>query len=129
MAAQRRRFIAVIDDEAELVELFTEALRLSGFQVRGFNESLAALEHLYKYHSDYCLVITDYRMPGLSGFELIKLVSEMDKEIKILLMSAFELEQDHIDEISKNEFLKKPIHMAKLLETINLLVVPRLVFN
>ena len=40
--------------------------------------------------------------------------------IKVMLMSAYELEQDQLKEINKDDYMKKPVHMAKLIECVKL---------
>ena len=55
-------------------------------------------------------------MPQMNGLELTKRVSEIDEEIKILLMSAFEIEQNQLKEINVGDYLKKPIHMNQLID-------------
>jgi two-component SAPR family response regulator len=64
------------------------------------------------------MVITDWKIPKMSGFELIRKIDEMDQDIKIVLMSAYELEEDQLKEVNKDDYLKKPIHMSKLIETV-----------
>jgi len=113
-----RRCVAVIDDEVDLVELFSEALKLQGYAVRGFDNPLMALEHLYKHHSEYCLVLTDVRMANMNGFQLAKQVYDLDKKIKIFCMSAFDLYDDELNDAQMHEFLKKPIHIPQLIDII-----------
>lgn len=118
MSMQRREYVAVIDDAVDLVDLFTEALRAAGYQVRGFDDPLMALANLYEYHSEYSLVLTDMRMPGMNGFQLSKLIHQMDSEIKILCISAFELYDEKIEELPFEQFVKKPIHIADLVSVV-----------
>jgi DNA-binding NtrC family response regulator len=119
-----RPHVAIIDDEVDLVELFSDALKLKGYSVRGFNSPLVALEHLYKHHSEFCLVLTDLRMPGMDGFQLAKLVYQLDKQIKIICMSAFEMYDNELNEVNMDEFLKKPIHISQLTEVIKKHLTP-----
>ena len=56
-------------------------------------------------------------MPQMNGLELTKRVSEIDETIKILLMSAFELEQDQLNEVNMDDYLK-PIHMNQLIDAV-----------
>lgn len=79
-----RQYIAVIDDEVVLVELFSEALKLSGYSVRGFDNPLAALEHLHLHHSEFSLALIDIRMPDMNGFQVVRAIYELDKKIKIV---------------------------------------------
>ena len=65
------------------------------------------------------VVITDIRMPGISGIELIKKVSSINADIKVILMSAFEINGDELNELNYQEHLQKPIRMRELVSTIN----------
>ncbi|MDP9462862.1 MAG: response regulator, partial [Thermoproteota archaeon] len=63
-------FILVVDDELDIVLIFKQALSRQGYTVFGFTDPLLALEHFKVNSADYGLVITDVRMPRMSGFEL-----------------------------------------------------------
>ena len=113
-----KKQIAIVDDEADLTYLFCEALNSVGLKGIGFDDPLIALEYIREHSSDIGMVITDWKMPKMSGFELIRKIDEMDQDIKIVLMSAYELEEDQLKEVNKDDYLKKPIHMSKLIETV-----------
>lgn len=113
-----KKQIAIVDDEADLTYLFCEALSSVGLNGIGFDDPLIALEYIREHSSDIGMVITDWKMPKMSGFELIRKIDEMDQDIKIVLMSAYELEEDQLKEVNKDDYLKKPIHMSKLIETV-----------
>lgn len=114
----RRQYVAVIDDEVDLVELFSEALKLNGYSVRGFDNPLVALEHLHLHHSEISLVLIDIRMPDLNGFQVARAIYELDKKIKIICMSAFATFDNEINKTQMDEFLEKPIHINDLIEVI-----------
>ena len=115
---QRRKYVAIIDDESDLVRLFSDALEVGGFETRGFDDPLKALEHLYTHHSEYSLVLSDIRMPGIDGFQLTKLIHQTDREIKIICMSAFEFYDSDLKATLIDEFVKKPIHITDLINVI-----------
>jgi two-component SAPR family response regulator len=79
---------------------------------------LTALEYISENHLTICLVVTDWKMPHMNGLELTKRITEIDNEISVVLMSAYELDQDQLKEINKDDYLKKPIPMSKLIETV-----------
>jgi DNA-binding NtrC family response regulator len=117
--SSQRGYIAIIDDENDIVELFSGALKAAGFNVRGFDDPVTALEHLHKHHSEYLLVLTDIRMPGMYGLHLAKLIHQMDSKVRIIFMSGFEIsDDDNIKETQIDEFIKKPIHIAELVNVI-----------
>jgi two-component SAPR family response regulator len=57
-------------------------------------------------------------MPGISGIELIKRVCEINTDIKVMIMSAFEINGDDLKEIRVEEHVKKPIHMRTLIQSV-----------
>ena len=64
----------------------------------------------------------------MSGLELAKLVQQLDDEIRITVMSAFDLDKDQLKEIRKDEYLRKPMHVTQLVQTVReLLIEPRFV--
>ena len=114
-----RKWVAVIDDEADLATLFADALNSHGINAISFGNPLAAIDYLHNHHSEFVLIITDWRMPSMSGLGLAKLVQQIDPEIRILVMSAFELDKDELREINKSEYLRKPMHISQLIEAVS----------
>ena len=58
-------------------------------------------------------------MPGMTGFDLVKAVKEIDATISIFLMSAYEIiDNSELNDIKIDGVLKKPIGMTQLLDTI-----------
>jgi two-component SAPR family response regulator len=49
---------------------------------------------------------------------LVKRVSTINEDLKVILMSAFEINGDELKELTYNEHLQKPIHMRALSRTI-----------
>jgi len=107
-----------VDDDSDLAQLFTEAIKSGGLNAIGFNKPLAALNYLRNHHSEVCLVVTDWKIPEMNGLQLTLKVAEIDDEIEVMLMSAYELEQDQLREVNKNDYLKKPVHIQTLIDTI-----------
>ena len=89
----------------------------NGYIVNAFTDPIVALEHLRNNPNNYELVISDYRMPKLNGCELGSKVKELNRYIKVLLISAY----DSI-EVNNNlnfELLRKPFTLQKLLDRVN----------
>jgi DNA-binding NtrC family response regulator len=121
-----RDAVLIVDDEPDLVNLFTDALKAGDLNAIGFDNPLTALEYISENHSTICLVVTDWKMPDMNGLELTKRITEIDNEIGVMLMSAYELDQDQLKEINKNDYLKKPVHMTKLIDSIERILCKRL---
>lgn len=57
-------------------------------------------------------------MPQINGIELAKIISQLDDKIMVMLMSGCEIDRDLLRQINKEEYLKKPIQIAKLIEIV-----------
>lgn len=115
---KRRSWVAIVDDEVDLAQLFSDALNTYGIKAKAFNNPISATDYFYHHHDEFSLVITDWRMPGMNGLELTKLIKQMDDQIRVIVMSAFELGEDQLKEIKMDEYLRKPMHMTQLIETV-----------
>lgn len=108
----------LVDDEIDIIGLFAEILTLNGISVRPFTNPEEALEDFKKNHENYRLIISDVRMSPMSGVELIARAKEIDSEINVILMTAFEMEGSELKEINTDEFFNKPIGMKDLVQVV-----------
>ena len=113
-----RTLVMLVDDEIDIIGLFTEILTLNGINVRPFTNSEEALREFEQNHSYYKLVISDVRMSPMSGIEFIKKLREIDANIKVILMTAFDMERSQLREIDTDEFFNKPIAMNNLVKIV-----------
>ena len=119
------RIVSVVDDDASTVTFFHEALRqnIDGVSVVSFIDPIKAFEHFTESKEDYALVISDLRMPGLNGLELLKKVKTSNPKIRTILMSAYnfeeeELYQQYMKEGVINSTIEKPITMNRLYQRV-----------
>ena len=111
--------ILVLDDDFDITTLIKFALQRHGYNVFGFTDPFLALEHFKINHSTYSLVISDLRMPSMSGFQFIQNIKLIRPKINVLLMSAFDVIGDsefstHSSKYEIDGFLQKPISIKKL---------------
>jgi DNA-binding NtrC family response regulator len=108
--------VIVVDDEHDLVNLFTDALSSYGYDVSAFTDPIVALEYIKKNPDKYSLLITDFSMNNMNGCELGNKVKGLNNNIQVILITAYE----NIDgNILNFERLKKPITLQILLEKVN----------
>jgi CheY-like chemotaxis protein len=79
--------ILVADDEATFREAIVALLRRAGYECDGVGSSAAAIAHLAASPCD--LLISDIRMPGNAGLELIRLLSESFPELPVILITGY----------------------------------------
>lgn len=117
---RQQRYILVVDDELDIVVIFRQALSRQGYEVFGFTDPLLALEHFRSNAQDYALVISDTRMPRMSGFEFVAHVKSINPDARVLLMSAFEISdlEFSISPVKINGFLRKPVDVGTLVKKV-----------
>ena len=116
---QINRSILLVDDELDIVNLFTELLKSKNYDVFGFTNPTKALEHYKKNHNKYGMMISDIRMPGMNGFDLVKNIKKIDTNIFIILMSAYDnIDHSQLNDITINEFIQKPIRIMEILSRV-----------
>ena len=111
--------ILLVDDESDIVNLFKGVLESRNYEVYGFTNPLEALKHYKTNYDKYGMVISDIRMPGMTGFDLVKIVKKINTTISIFLMSAYDtIDYSKLDGITIDGFIQKPIQIEKLLSKI-----------
>ncbi len=83
----RSRTIVVVDDDAAMREMLVSLLEDAGFRACACGGAPAALEQLRELEAD--AVLSDIRMPGMSGIELVGTIHEIRPSIPVILMTAF----------------------------------------
>src|SRR5262245_18682462 len=108
--------ILVVDDEEPLVRLATETLADLGYAPAGFTSSAAALEAFRADPKGFDAVITDERMPGMSGSTLIRAMRNIRRSVPIVLVSGNTggLVTARAYNAGADEVLKKPLSAREL---------------
>jgi YesN/AraC family two-component response regulator len=92
------------------------------FQLKHLPNPQEALQSFKSYAESYCLVLSDMRMPGLSGIQLSKKVKEINPNVKVVLMTAFEIRDEEFSKVFPSTqvdgFLQKPIGIKELTDKI-----------
>jgi DNA-binding NtrC family response regulator len=115
---ESRTQILVIDDDEDILNLFSDFLKKEGYGVTSFLDPLKALEEIHRRPQRYSIIITDVRLPGISGIEVIRRICKINHDIKVIIISAFELNGEDLRNIRYDNFVEKPVHMHYLAQTI-----------
>ncbi len=114
--------ILVIDDDDDILNLFSGFLKKEGYGVMSFLDPLEALEEIHRKPQKYSIIITDVRMPGISGIELVRRICKINHDIKVIIISAFELNGEDLRNVRYDNIMEKPVHMRYLVQTIDKLL-------
>ena len=108
--------LLIVDDEPDILEIFGIELRNRGFQVQIAKNGKEAISLVSSFSPD--LVITDLRMPDISGFELIKNIRKQTefKQVPLIAISANSSQKSmvELERIGVDGFLRKPINFEHL---------------
>jgi DNA-binding NtrC family response regulator len=114
-----RKSILVVDDEKSQREILEMILSSEGYDVTTASSGEAAMKFVADRHFD--LVLSDLKMTGMSGLDLLKQLTDFDKSIIVLLLTAHGTVDSAVDALRLGAFdyLQKPYDREKLLETIS----------
>jgi DNA-binding NtrC family response regulator len=117
--------ILLIEDKDSLRQMLATAIKKAGYKVDEAADGNAAVERLRK--QPYQLVITDLRLPTLSGLEILKIQKETDPTIPVLLMTAYGTIEEAVEAMKQGafDFVPKPIDISHLLLLVNRAVEQR----
>ena len=114
--------LLVVDDESDIVHVLKRGLLRNGFEVSGFTNPAEALQNFESNAKAYCLVLSDVRMPKLSGIHLARKVKEVNPDVKVVLMTGFEIRDNEFSKvfpsIHVDGFVQKPIGIRDLTSKI-----------
>jgi DNA-binding NtrC family response regulator len=113
------RTILALDDDFDIVTLIRSSLQRRGFDVFAFTDPHLALEHFELNATAYGLIISDVRMPGMNGFEFVRKVKEIKPDIRVFLMTAFQITDIEFSRllpstIAVDSIIQKPISIENL---------------
>ena len=110
-----KKSIAIIDYDPDLLNIFSEALKMSGYDVSSFTDPLLAYRHIQENPNKYSLVIVDEKIFNMNGlFSSTKLL-EINPKLNVILLSNFKDFKYNY----KFNVLKKRVSIFKLISAVN----------
>jgi len=115
----------VVDDERDILSIVKRGLESKNrFQVEIFIDAESALASLKENSNNYYdLVLTDIRMPKINGFELYRRIKESNPNMKIVFITAFEINKEEFSKVIPSldviDFISKPVSMSTLISKLN----------
>jgi len=109
-----KKRILVIEDDQEMRSLLKDFFEEEGFEIDSVSNGSEAFRILVRELFD--LVITDIRMPGLTGLDILPGIKKLQPEAPIIVITAFGSEEVHRRAIERGAtaYLEKPLHFHEL---------------
>lgn len=114
--------ILVVEDDAELRELFRQVLEKNGYQVTGAADGMKALDALD--NDFYDLIISDIMMPVMDGYELVRQLREAGINIPVMMITA----KDAFDDMRQgflsgtDDYMVKPVNVNEMVLRVGALL-------
>lgn len=114
------RTVLVVEDDQETLNVISRTLAAGGFDVIWARNSEHALRLLSRHHRKIELLLTDVVLPDLSGPALVAQATEVYPELRVVYVSAYDLEtiRAHGVEPERVPFLPKPYEPAELVRIV-----------
>ena len=114
--------IVLVDDNEDMLQIFKAYLIKNGYNVHAFSDPKMAFEHIKYAPGEFAVLVSDIRMPGMSGFELARNVKALNSKIKIILMTAFDFAMSELQDVLPSTeivgILEKPFRLERFDELL-----------
>ena len=107
--------IAIIDDDPDLLNLCSEALQMSGYNVSSFTDARVAYQHIKANSTEYSLIIINDKMPKINALLLSTKLLEINPKLNVILLSNLKDFKYNY----KFNILKKRVSIYKLINAVN----------
>ncbi|MFC1553583.1 response regulator [candidate division KSB1 bacterium] len=120
---QPKKTILIVDDTKPIRILLLKKLERK-YNCVLFSDPLKAVEYVKECYQDISLIISDYQMPKLNGFEFLKKIQDKSEKIPVILLSSHltEFRVKELFNLGVKIFMAKPVKMNRLLQDIKRLL-------
>ena len=110
--------ILVVDDESVIREGLSRILEAGGFAVETAKNGHAAIELLQQ--KEFDLIITDLKMPGMNGFEVLSAVKVLQPEAAVIMITGFATVETAVEAMKSGaaDYLVKPFSPEQIIEKV-----------
>jgi CheY-like chemotaxis protein len=109
--------ILIVDDEQDIL-MITKRQLSKWYEVDVFESAVDAIDYIRQNRVNYGLIVSDIRMPQMTGFEFVREVRKIMPSTKVILMTAFEINKSEFDIVHPSTqvdaLLRKPFTTPQL---------------
>lgn len=109
-----KRRILLVDDEKNILKVMSASLKKEGYEVETARSGEDAIEKVG--NNRYNLVITDYKLPGINGLDLLKELKVKNAELLVIILTAYGTIEKAVEAMKKgaSNYLTKPLNLEEL---------------
>jgi CheY-like chemotaxis protein len=121
---KRSGVIMIVDDEQILLQTTGDILMALGYKVIALESGFEAISVFKKKKNDITAIILDMAMPDISGKDTYIQLKKIDKDVKVLLASGFELDNrvKEVLNLGVQGFIQKPFTIERLLNSLDRII-------
>jgi len=111
--------VLIIDDEPKILKILGNLFRGEGYEVFTEQDGPGGLECLKRHNID--VIITDLKMPEMSGMEILKKAKEISEDVQIIMITAYGEIPDAVEamKLGAFDFIQKPFQMDNIVTLVN----------
>lgn len=116
----KKQRILAIDDEPHMLKLLERIIsEKTPYEVVSTNSSLEAVDMLDK--EEFDLIITDLKMPGMDGMDILKMIKEKKRREEVIMITAFGSLESAIEALSMGvfDYITKPFKKEQIIYTVD----------
>ncbi|MBN8933170.1 MAG: response regulator [Rhizobium pusense] len=115
--------ILLAEDDNDMRRFLVKALEKAGYKVSSFDNGASAYDRLRE--EPFSLLLTDIVMPEMDGIELARRATELDPDLKVMIITGFAAVALNADSKAPKDakVLSKPFHLRDLVDEVNKLLV------
>ena len=119
------RDTVLIVDDVEINRMILSGVLEEEYRILEADNGYAAIQQLNEHHGEIAVILLDLIMPEVDGFEMVRRIRRMDKEVPVLFLSA----RSSVDDIvfgfglGANDYLRKPFSLRELIARVKALTV------
>jgi DNA-binding NtrC family response regulator len=116
----RHKSVLVLDDDAGMLRALTKVLTSEGLVVASTSDPVLAMQYLTGGNWTFDAIITDLRMPGLDGVEVLDIVKSRRPNIPVIIITAYGTDeaQAAAARLGAAAYLEKPVATEELLAAV-----------
>ncbi len=118
--ARQRVTVLIIDDDVRMIAVCRQILEYAGYNVLIAQRAEQAIDAFHDHHDTIDVVVVDWKMPDLSGDQVIDHILAIDPEAKLVFFTGYSVDEETSRRVEPKvkALLRKPFHGQQLLDAV-----------